>query len=141
MLLDFEKPISELESKLADMKELAETSDVDVSDAVDQLEKKIVKLKKDTFSNLTRWQKVQLSRSISLSHNPSPEKNWFRLFPLRSPLLRESSFLSPPAATKMFQFAAFARTHLCIQWAVFRVAPFGNPRINACFLLPVAYRR
>ncbi|NQZ77952.1 MAG: acetyl-CoA carboxylase carboxyltransferase subunit alpha [Ekhidna sp.] len=62
MLLDFEKPISELESKLADMKELAETSDVDVSDAVDQLEKKIVKLKKDTFSNLTRWQRVQLSR-------------------------------------------------------------------------------
>ncbi|MEP0984948.1 acetyl-CoA carboxylase carboxyltransferase subunit alpha [Ekhidna sp.] len=62
MLLDFEKPISELESKLADMKELAKTSDVDVSDAVNQLEKKIVKLKKETFSNLTRWQKVQLSR-------------------------------------------------------------------------------
>lgn len=62
MLLDFEKPISELESKLADMKELAKSSDVDVSDAVSQLEKKIIKLKKDTFSNLTRWQKVQLSR-------------------------------------------------------------------------------
>lgn len=62
MLLDFEKPIAELESKLTDMKELAKTSDVDVSDAIGQLEKKIVKLKKDTFSNLTRWQKVQLSR-------------------------------------------------------------------------------
>lgn len=62
MLLDFEKPISELESKLTDMKELAKTSDVDVSDAVTQLEKKILKLKKETFSNLTRWQRVQLSR-------------------------------------------------------------------------------
>ncbi len=62
MLLDFEKPIAELESKLTDMKELAKTSDVDVTDAVQQLEKKIVKLKKDTFSNLTRWQRVQLSR-------------------------------------------------------------------------------
>lgn len=62
MLLDFEKPISELESKLTDMKELAKTSDVDVSDAVSQLEKKILKLKKETFSNLTRWQRVQLSR-------------------------------------------------------------------------------
>lgn len=62
MLLDFEKPISELESKLTDMKELAKTSDVDVSDAVAQLEKKILKLKKETFSNLTRWQRVQLSR-------------------------------------------------------------------------------
>ncbi|MBC6424873.1 MAG: acetyl-CoA carboxylase carboxyltransferase subunit alpha [Ekhidna sp.] len=62
MLLDFEKPIAELEEKLADMKELAKTSDVDVSDAVEQLEKKIIKLKKETFSNLTRWQRVQLSR-------------------------------------------------------------------------------
>ncbi|MEP1032269.1 acetyl-CoA carboxylase carboxyltransferase subunit alpha [Ekhidna sp.] len=62
MLLDFEKPIAELESKLTDMKELAKTSDVDVSATVDQLEKKIVKLKKETFSNLTRWQRVQLSR-------------------------------------------------------------------------------
>ncbi|MEQ9468143.1 MAG: acetyl-CoA carboxylase carboxyltransferase subunit alpha [Ekhidna sp.] len=62
MLLDFEKPISELESKLTDMKELAKTSDVNVSDAVAQLEKKILKLKKETFSNLTRWQRVQLSR-------------------------------------------------------------------------------
>lgn len=62
MHLDFEKPISELESKLTDMKELANSSDVDVSDAVNQLEKKILKLKKETFSNLTRWQRVQLSR-------------------------------------------------------------------------------
>ena len=62
MQLDFEKPIAELESKLADMKELAKTSDVDVSEAVNQLEDKITKLKKDTFSNLTRWQRVQLSR-------------------------------------------------------------------------------
>lgn len=62
MLLDFEKPIAELESKLIDMKELAKTSDVDVTATVDQLEEKILKLKKETFSNLTRWQRVQLSR-------------------------------------------------------------------------------
>lgn len=62
MLLDFEKPIAELESKLADMKELAKSSEVDVSGAVTQLEKKILKLKKDTYTNLTRWQRVQLSR-------------------------------------------------------------------------------
>ena len=62
MLLDFEKPISELETKLADMKELAKSSDVDVTKAVAQLESKILKLKKETFANLTRWQRVQLSR-------------------------------------------------------------------------------
>ena len=62
MHLEFEKPIVELESKLADMKLLAQQSDVDVSAAITKLEEKIVKLKEDTFENLTRWQKVQLSR-------------------------------------------------------------------------------
>ena len=62
MHLEFEKPIVELETKLADMKELARESDVDVSDAIKKLESKISSLKKDTFQNLTRWQRVQLSR-------------------------------------------------------------------------------
>jgi len=62
MLLEFEKPIVELESKLEEMKQLAQSSNVDVSDDLKSLEKKIQKLKEDTFSNLTRWQKVQLSR-------------------------------------------------------------------------------
>ena len=61
-MLDFEKPIAELEGKLEDMKDLAKTSDVDVADAIKTLESKIVELKKDTFANLTRWQRVQLSR-------------------------------------------------------------------------------
>jgi len=62
MLLDFEKPIAELEAKLDDMKRIAQDSDVDVKDAVKSLETKIKNLKKDTFHNLTRWQRVQLSR-------------------------------------------------------------------------------
>lgn len=62
MYLEFEKPIVELESKLADMKQLAQQSDVDVTDAIKKLEAKIIKLKKETFENLTRWQRVQLSR-------------------------------------------------------------------------------
>jgi acetyl-CoA carboxylase carboxyl transferase subunit alpha len=62
MLLDFETPIAELEEKLADMKKIAGETDTNITDAVQALEKKIVKLKKDTFSNLTRWQRVQLSR-------------------------------------------------------------------------------
>ena len=44
------------------MKHLALTSDVDVSEAVKSLESKIVELKEETFSTLTRWQRVQLSR-------------------------------------------------------------------------------
>jgi len=62
MYLDFEKPIQDLEGKLAEMKQIADDSDVDVSQEVKSLEKKIETLKKDIYSNLTRWQKVQLSR-------------------------------------------------------------------------------
>ncbi len=62
MSLEFEQPIVELEGKLVEMKQLAESSQVDVSDAVKSLEKKIQKLREDTYKNLTRWQRVQLSR-------------------------------------------------------------------------------
>ena len=61
-LLDFEKPIAELETKLTDMKQLANGSDESVSKAIQALENKIVELKKETFENLTGWQRVQLSR-------------------------------------------------------------------------------
>jgi len=61
-LLDFEKPIAELEAKLNDMKQLAKDSDSDVQSAITALEKKILELKKETCEHLTRWQRVQLSR-------------------------------------------------------------------------------
>lgn len=62
MLLEFEKPIVELEEKLAGMKDLAKGRDTSVAEAIKTLEKQIENLKKDTFKNLTRWQRVQLSR-------------------------------------------------------------------------------
>ena len=59
----------------------------------------------------------------------------FGLFPFRSPLLRESRFLSFPRATKMFQFARLALPCLWIQQGVRAhyhawVSPFGNPRVK-----------
>ncbi|WP_187260852.1 acetyl-CoA carboxylase carboxyltransferase subunit alpha [Pontibacter beigongshangensis] len=62
MLLDFEQPIAALEGKLQEMKKLASENQVDVSEAVKALEEKIKILKKETYANLTRWQRVQLSR-------------------------------------------------------------------------------
>ncbi|ALD20790.1 acetyl-CoA carboxylase carboxyltransferase subunit alpha [Hymenobacter sp. DG25A] len=62
MLLDFEQPIAALEGKLREMQQLAHDSQVDVSEAVAALEAKIKALKKETYANLTRWQRVQLSR-------------------------------------------------------------------------------
>ncbi|WP_020528546.1 acetyl-CoA carboxylase carboxyltransferase subunit alpha [Flexithrix dorotheae] len=61
-ILEFEKPIVELEEKLSDMKALAENNEVDVTTEIKALEEKIEKLKVDTFKHLTRWQIVQLSR-------------------------------------------------------------------------------
>ncbi len=60
--LDFEKPIADLEAKLEEMKKLAEQSKMDVSEAVHSLQSRIEGLRTEIFSNLTRWQRVQLSR-------------------------------------------------------------------------------
>ena len=43
-----------------------------------------------------------------VSYNPNKQACWFGLFPFRSPLLRESNFLSLPPGTKMFQFSGCA---------------------------------
>lgn len=60
--LDFEKPIADLEDKLAEMKTLAAKNEVDLQEPIEKLESKILSLKEEIFSNLTRWQKVQLAR-------------------------------------------------------------------------------
>ena len=62
MSLDFEKPIIELEEKLNQMKDIAARNGKSLDDEAVLLECKIIELKKEIFSNLTRWQKVQLSR-------------------------------------------------------------------------------
>jgi len=62
MSLDFEKPIIDLESKLLQMKEIAAKNGKNLDSEALLLEEKITELKKEIFKNLTRWQKVQLSR-------------------------------------------------------------------------------
>lgn len=62
MLLEFEKPIVELESRIAEMKATAAERGLDLADSIKAIEDNLVKLKKDTYSRLTRWQRVQLSR-------------------------------------------------------------------------------
>ena len=65
----------------------------------------------------------------------------FRLFPFRSPLLRESLLLSIPRGTEMFQFPRFPLPALCVQTGVTphdgcRVSPFGHLRIEAWSAAP-----
>jgi acetyl-CoA carboxylase carboxyl transferase subunit alpha len=60
--LDFEKPIIELEDKIAELKHLASVQNVSVDDEVKRLTDKADKLRNDIFSKLSAWQKVQLAR-------------------------------------------------------------------------------
>jgi acetyl-CoA carboxylase carboxyl transferase subunit alpha len=60
--LDFEKPILELEQKLLEWKKFSAENDIDVSEEMDSLQKKIQELMKKTYKNLTPWQRVQLAR-------------------------------------------------------------------------------
>jgi len=60
-VLDFEKPIIELEKKIAEMQDMS-SDGVDLSAEVTLLQKKADGLREDVFSNLNRWQRVQLAR-------------------------------------------------------------------------------
>ncbi|GIV38268.1 MAG: acetyl-coenzyme A carboxylase carboxyl transferase subunit alpha [Thermonema sp.] len=61
--LDFEKPIAELEARLEEMIQMAKEKNTHSFDeAINSLKESIQKLKKETYSNLTPWQRVQLSR-------------------------------------------------------------------------------
>lgn len=61
-VFDFEKPIVELETKLADMERIAKENGVEVESATLELKSKIQDLKVNIYGNLSRWQRVQVSR-------------------------------------------------------------------------------
>ncbi|MFT6814391.1 MAG: acetyl-CoA carboxylase carboxyl transferase subunit alpha [Sphingobacteriales bacterium] len=61
-ILDFEKPLADLAEQLKQAKTLGEESGADVVKTVSDLEAKIEAKKKEIYKNLSRWQKVQISR-------------------------------------------------------------------------------
>ncbi|HYH95609.1 acetyl-CoA carboxylase carboxyltransferase subunit alpha [Hyalangium sp.] len=63
--LDFERPLIELEKKIEELKVLSTGGAVDFSSEISKLEKKAKKLQTEIFSDLSRWQVVQLSRHSS----------------------------------------------------------------------------
>ena len=60
--LDFELPIKDLEEQLQKCHIIGEESEVDVTDTCKQIDKKLTEARKEIYSNLTPWQRVQLSR-------------------------------------------------------------------------------
>ncbi|HEY9189199.1 MAG TPA: acetyl-CoA carboxylase carboxyltransferase subunit alpha [Bacteroidota bacterium] len=59
-ILDFEKPIIELEQKIEELKRYSDN--LDIAEEIATLEKKVQSLQESIYSNLTRWQRVQLAR-------------------------------------------------------------------------------
>ena len=59
-ILDFEKPIAELEAKLEEMKRLSDK--MDIGNEINKIEEKVKQLKEGIYKDLTRWQRVQLAR-------------------------------------------------------------------------------
>src|SRR5689334_8997267 len=67
--LDFEKPIAELETRVAELRQTANSSeDIDIDAEVTKLETKANKLLRDTYARLTPWQKAQVARHPERPH-------------------------------------------------------------------------
>ncbi len=61
-LLDFERPIAELEGKIKELRRLMESRALDLGDEVARLEARVTKLLTQTYGRLTPWQKTQVAR-------------------------------------------------------------------------------
>lgn len=66
--LDFEKPIAELETRVAELRDTASSGGIDIDAEVGRLEAKSNKLLRDTYAKLTPWQKAQVARHPERPH-------------------------------------------------------------------------
>src|SRR5213595_159974 len=62
--LDYEKPIFELERRLQDLKDHSDEHDVDLDSAVKVVEAKLRETRRQVYSTLTAWQRVQIARHV-----------------------------------------------------------------------------
>jgi acetyl-CoA carboxylase carboxyl transferase subunit alpha len=60
--LDFEKPVADLESKIEELRRLADGRDMNITSEIKKLSKKARELRADIFSKLTPWQKTLIAR-------------------------------------------------------------------------------
>ncbi len=67
--LEFEKPVKVLEGQIKELKEVDKKPDIDISAEIKALEEKVNKLIDDIYSNLTPWERVQLSRHPMRPHS------------------------------------------------------------------------
>jgi acetyl-CoA carboxylase carboxyl transferase subunit alpha len=66
--LDFEKAIAELDSRIEELRETAEGSDLNIDAEIDRLEAKSERMLRETYGRLTPWQKTQVARHPDRPH-------------------------------------------------------------------------
>ncbi len=66
--LDFEKPIAELEARVAELRETASSGAIDIDPEVQKLEERAERLLRETYAKLTPWQKTQVARHPERPH-------------------------------------------------------------------------
>lgn len=62
VVLEFEKPVAELERRIAELRELADSDDLAMNEEITRLEERARQLRAEIYNNLTRWQRVLLAR-------------------------------------------------------------------------------
>src|SRR5215472_12075016 len=67
-LLDFERPIGELEGKIEELRHLSTTGELNIAEEVGRLEASAARLLRQTYGRLTPWQKVQVARHPERPH-------------------------------------------------------------------------
>lgn len=83
ILLDFEKPLAELEARIVQIRELAEVNNVDVSDQIHQLESRAQQLRQEIFTSLSPAQRIQVARHArrpsTLDYIQAISEEWIEL--------------------------------------------------------------
>ena len=67
-LLDFEKPIAELEGKIQELRHMQTNDEMDIGDEIEKLEAKLHRLLQTTYAKLSPWQKAQVARHPNRPH-------------------------------------------------------------------------
>ena len=66
--LDFEKPITELEGKIEELRRLSDTGEMNIAEEVGKLQAKVDRQLRQTYGKLSAWQKVQVARHPNRPH-------------------------------------------------------------------------
>jgi acetyl-CoA carboxylase carboxyl transferase subunit alpha len=92
--LEFEKPIAELESKIAELRHLPNSGDVDIAEEVMRLQEKAQKQVRAIYAKLTPWQRVQVARH---GERPHAQRYIDRLITDYTPLAGDRAFAEDAA--------------------------------------------